>query len=97
MHIISRKTLKEFWEQHRDAEQPLRAWYADAKKANWRKPTDLTEVYANADPIPNNRVVFDIGGNKYRLVVAIRYQSGVVFIRFIGTHQAYDQIDATTI
>jgi mRNA interferase HigB len=97
MHIISRKKLREFWEQHRDAEGPLRAWYADAKKANWEKPTDITAVCCNARPIPNNRVIFDIGGNKYRLVVAIRYSSGRVLVRFIGTHQDYDRIDATTV
>lgn len=97
MHVISKKKLKEFWQRHSDAEQPLRAWYADAKRADWKKPTDIASVIQSARPIPNNRVVFNVGGNKYRLVVAIRYQSGVVFVRFIGTHSEYDKIDATTI
>lgn len=97
MHVISKKKLKEFWERHPDAEQPLRAWYADAKRADWTRPTDIASVIQSARPISNNRVVFNIGGNKYRLVVAIRYQSGAIFIRFIGTHSEYDKIDATTI
>jgi mRNA interferase HigB len=97
MHVISKKKLKEFWGRHPDAEQSLRAWYADAKRANWTRPTDTASVIQSARPISNNRVVFKIGGNKYRLVAAIRYQSGVIFIRFIGTHSEYDKIDATTI
>jgi mRNA interferase HigB len=97
MHVISRKKLKEFCEQHADAEQPLRAWYADAKHADWKVPSDIKEVYGNASIIANNRVVFNIKGNKYRLVVAIRYESRVVFVRFIGTHREYDKIDAATI
>lgn len=97
MHIISRKRLKEFWEQHSDVEQPLRAWYADVRQANWKSPSDIKKVYRNASIIANNRVVFNIKGNKYRLVVAIRYKSSVVFIRFIGVHREYNKIDAATI
>ncbi len=97
MHIISKKKLREFWERHPDAEQPLRAWYADAKRADWKRPTDIASVIRSARPISNNRVVFSVGGNKYRLVVTIRYQSRVIFIRFVGTHSEYDKIDATTI
>ena len=97
MHIISRKKLRECWERHADAEQPLRAWYADAKIAVWEKPTDITGTYANASILPNNRVVFNIKGGNYRLVVAIHYKSGIVFIRFVGTHQEYDRIDATAV
>lgn len=97
MRIISRKAPKEFWELHRDAEQPLRAWYADTRRANWTKPTDITDMCSNGGPIPNSRAVFDIKDNAYRLVVAINYGYGVVYIRFVGTHDEYARIDTTTI
>lgn len=97
MRIISRKKLREFWEQHPDARQPLQAWYADVKQARWKTPVDIKNVYRNASIVANNRVVFNIKGNTYRLVVAVQYQYGIVYIRFVGTHQAYDQIDVTTI
>jgi mRNA interferase HigB len=97
MRIISRKALREFWEIHPDAQQPLQAWYADVKKADWQSPMDIKNVYRNASIVANNRVVFNIKGNKYRLVVAIRYEYRLVYIRFVGTHQAYDKIDVTTI
>ena len=95
MRIIARRALREFWERHRDAEQPLRAWYHDAREADW--PADVKRVYANASVIGENRVVFNIGGNKYRLVVAINYPYRVCYIRFVGTHQAYDRIDAKSV
>jgi mRNA interferase HigB len=97
MRIISRKALREFWEIHPDAQQPLRAWYADVKKADWQSPMDIKNVYRNASIVANNRVVFNIKGNKYRLVVAVQYEYRLVYIRFVGTHQAYDKIDVTTI
>jgi len=97
MRIIARKTLREFWKHHPDAEQPLRAWYAEAKSARWLTPNEIKLRYRSASFVANNRVVFNIGGNKYRLVVAIRYDVGIVFIRFIGTHAAYDKIDVTTV
>ena len=97
MRIIARKTLREFWEQHPDAEEALKAWYHDAKQAAWITPNDIRQVYATASIIANNRVVFNIRGNRYRLVVAINYGYQIVYIRFIGTHQDYDQIDAASI
>jgi mRNA interferase HigB len=97
MRIISRRTLREFWEKHPDAEQPLRAWYANAKRANWRTPADVKTAYRNASLVANNRVVFNIKGNRYRLVVAIDYQYSIIYIRFVGTHREYDKIDAATI
>jgi mRNA interferase HigB len=97
MRIIALKTLREFWEQYTDAEQALRAWYHDVKKAAWRTPTDIKAIYRNASFIANNRVVFNIKGNQYRLVVAIQYQHRVVYIRFVGTHEEYDRIDATKV
>ncbi|MFM2169128.1 MAG: hypothetical protein RIS79_3499 [Verrucomicrobiota bacterium] len=97
MRIISRKTLKEFWEKHADAEQPLRAWFAEAGTARWKSFKDIKASYRSADVLPGNRVVFDIKGNRYRLVVKIHYNTGVLFIRFLGTHAEYDKIDATAI
>ena len=97
MRIISRKTLKDFWEQHADSRQPLQAWYADAKRADWKSPADIKNYYRNASFLSNNPIVFNIKGNKYRLAVAINYEIGIVYIRFVGTHQEYDKIDAATI
>jgi len=97
VRVISRKRLIEFWQNYPDAEQPLRAWYAETKKAKWRTPAEVKTLYRNASILPNNRVVFNIKGNVYRLVVVIEYRLEIVFIRFVGTHQDYDKIDATTI
>jgi mRNA interferase HigB len=97
MRIISRKRLAEFWHAHPDAEQPLRACFADAKKANWKTPAEIKSNYRNANILPDHRVVFNIRGNDYRLVVAIEYRVGKIFIRCVGTHSDYDQIDATSI
>ena len=89
--------MKDFWKRRGDAEQPLRAWFKEAKEATWQSPMDIKARYASASILPNNRVVFNIKGNDYRLVVSIRYDSAIVFIRFVGTHSEYDTIDATTI
>lgn len=97
MRIIARRTLREFWEQHPDAEQALQAWYHDAKDARWTSPTDVKRMYTTASILADNRVVFNIRGNQYRLIVAINYAYGIVYIRFIGTHKAYDNVDATTV
>jgi mRNA interferase HigB len=97
MRIISRKTLREFWEKHPDVEQPLRAWYANANQADWQSPNDIKSAYRSASFVANNRVVFNIRGNHYRLVVAVNYPYGILYIRFVGTHKEYDQIDVTTI
>ena len=97
MRIIARKTLKEFWDKHPDAEQPLRAWYKAAEAAHWETPADVKAAYANASILKDNRVCFDIGGNKYRLIVKINYAYRVIYIRFVGTHADYDRIDANTI
>lgn len=72
----------------------MEAWYHDVKHANWKNPADIKAVYRNASFVAGNRVVFNIKGNSYRLVTAIQYDFGIVFIRFIGTHEAYDNIDA---
>jgi mRNA interferase HigB len=97
MRIIARSTLREFWETHAAAEPALRAWIDDAAQADWQSPADIKSVYANASIIANNRVVFNIKGNNYHLIVHMRYEIGIIFIRFIGTHAEYDKIDAETI
>ena len=97
MRIISRRRLVEFWESHPDAEQPLRAWYTEAKKASWNSPAEIKGTYRSVSILSDNRVVFNIKGNTYRLVVVVEYSQGKMFIRFVGTHAEYDRIDATRI
>ncbi|HEY9800519.1 MAG TPA: type II toxin-antitoxin system HigB family toxin [Leptolyngbyaceae cyanobacterium] len=80
-----------------DAEQPLKAWFDEASRADWNSPADIKSIYRNASIIANNRVVFNIKGNDYRLIVHIRYEIKIIFIRFIGTHQEYDNVDAASI
>lgn len=94
MRIISVGTLKAFWEQpaHRDAEQPLWTWVRVVKAARRTDPPAVKQMFGSADILPDGRVVFDIGGNKYRLVAWVNYQYGVVYVRFIGTHRDYDRI-----
>jgi len=97
MHVITRRRLCEFWAKHPDVEGPLKAWYAEAKHANWQTPQDIKNRYGSASFPGNDRVVFNICGNKYRLVVLVRYEFAVVYIRFIDTHEKYDKIDAKEI
>ncbi|GFO56019.1 hypothetical protein GMSM_30260 [Geomonas sp. Red276] len=97
MRIVSRKTLREFWSKHPEARQPLQAWYDDAKHAAWCSPSDIKNVYRNASFLANNRVVFNIKGNNYRLIVVVQYVHGIIYIRFVGTPRDYDRIDAGTI
>lgn len=99
MRIISRKALREFWTRpgRRDAEQPLKAWLDEAKKAKWKRPQDIKVLYRHASFLPNHRVVFNIAGNKYRLVTALHYDTGIVYVRFIGTHPEYDRVDAAEV
>jgi mRNA interferase HigB len=97
MRIIARRTLKAFWEKHRPAEQPLKSWYREASHATWTGPEDIKGKYRHASFIKGNRVVFNIGGNKYRLVVHINYAFRVLYVRFVGTHAEYDQINAEDI
>lgn len=99
MRIIAFRTLREFFNkpEYADSETTLRAWYHDVKLAEWRNSHDLKRQYKNASIIGEGRVVFNIKGNKYRLVVAIDYAFQVIFIRFIGTHIQYNQIDVKTI
>ena len=97
MRIIARSTLREFWEIHAEAEPALRAWIDDVTQADWQSPADIKSIYANASIIANNRAIFNIKGNKYRLIVHVRYDISIIFIRFIGTHREYDDVEAATI
>ncbi len=94
MHVIALKVLREFWEKHPEAEQPLRAWYDEARRSQWQSPRDIRARYAHASFVSADRVIFNIGGNKYRLIVVVRYRTRTVFIRFVGTHAEYDHINA---
>jgi len=97
LRVISRKTLVQFWTQHSDAEQPLKAWFKEAEQARWSSPNALKQYYPTASILSSNRIVFNIKGNKYRLITMINFDYGQVFIRFVGTHAEYDKIDATKI
>jgi len=100
MRIIAKRTLREFWEsnsQYADARGQLQAWYQEVGQANWQDPHQIKAQFRNASVLKGGRVVFNICGNKYRLVVKIHFESQIVFIRFVGTHKAYDAIDAEVI
>lgn len=97
MRIISKKALREFWEREPDAQAELEAWHAEAKAADWATPADVKAKYGRASILKGGRVVFNICGNRYRLVVQINYDYRVVYIRFVGTHGEYDDIDAQTV
>lgn len=94
MRVISRKCLNELGRKHPDAKPGLDAWFHEAEGADWANPAHVKAQYATASILKNGRVVFNIGGNKYRLVVRINYSYRVVYVRFAGTHSEYDQIDA---
>ncbi|WP_040485556.1 type II toxin-antitoxin system HigB family toxin [Lutibaculum baratangense] len=98
MQIVAKRTLKLFWERHHRAEGPLRAWHSVVERAEWSSPRDIKDLFGTTvDFVADNRVVFDIGGNKYRLVVHVSYEFKRVLIKFIGTHRDYDRIDAARI
>ena len=97
MRVIARKTLKEYGERVPAAKGSLEAWFAEAKVADWKTPHDVKAKYGTASILKGGRVVFNIGGNNYRLVVWVNYEFAVISIRFIGTHEGYDRIDAETI
>ena len=92
MRVIAKRILKEFWKVHKDSEEQLTEWYNIVSSAHWKSPHEVKEIYPNADNIGNNRMVFNICHNKYRLIVAFRYNIQMVYIRFIGTHKDYDKI-----
>ena len=97
MRIIAKKVLRDYWVKHPDSEQQLKSWYQEAEDAEWNSPRDIKRDYPSASILAGNRVVFNIKGNHYRLIVKINYDYGMIWIRFIGTHSAYDKIDAQTI
>lgn len=97
MHIISRPELMKFWKKHPDAETPLKLWFKKVKQAKWNTINDLKKDFPTADYVGNNRIVFDIKGNKYRIIVLAFFKGQKIFIRFVGTHAQYDKINAIAI
>jgi mRNA interferase HigB len=98
MQVIARRTLKQFWECHPQAEGPTRAWFAAVAKARWKGPADVRRQFGQTvDFVHDNRIIFDLGGNKYRLIVHVSYAFGRVLVKFIGTHAEYDRIDPETV
>lgn len=100
MRVISRQTLRRFWESapaRADARRALEAWHREARRAAWASPQDVKRLYRSASVLKGGRVVFNICGNRYRLVVRINYSQQIVFVRFVGTHDAYDAIDAESV
>lgn len=97
MRVIAKKTLRTFWEKHADSKQQLKSWFQETSNVEWKNSKDIKKGYPSTSFLVDNRVVFNIKGNKYRLIVKINYDYHMVWIRFIGTHAEYDKIDATKI
>ena len=97
MRIISKKTLREFWEKHKDSEQQLKSWFQETNSVEWKNPKQIKKEYPSASFLADSRIVFNIKGNKYRLIVKINYDHNILWVRFIGTHAEYDKINATKI
>lgn len=97
MRVIAVSALKKFWKRYPDSEQPLKAWYDEARHAAWTTPQSIKRRYAGVSFVGKNRVVFNVKGNDYRLVVAVAYRFQAVYIKFVGTHAQYDKIDAATV
>lgn len=94
---IAISALRQFRQKHPDAEQPIKAWVDEANKANWTQPSGIKAHYRSASILKNQRIVFNIGGNKYRLIVAVTFRLGIVYVKFIGSHVEYGKIDAETV
>lgn len=97
MRIIAKKTLREFWIRHKDCEEQLKAWFQETSNCEWINSNDVKNDYPSASILGDNRIVFNIKGNHYRLIIKINYDYQMIWIRFIGTHAEYDKIDATKI
>jgi mRNA interferase HigB len=98
MQITAKKALRAFWLAHNQAEVPLTAWYVAVSRAEWKTPADVKMQFGNSvDVVRDNRVIFDIAGNKYRLIVHVAYPFERVLIKFVGTHKEYDAIDPETV
>ena len=95
--IFAKSTLREYWERYPDSEQYLKTWYDTAMSSDWKTPADVKQTYANASILKDSRIVFNIKGNAYRLVTKFNFEKQWIFIRFIGTHEEYDKIDAKSI
>lgn len=95
--MIAKKILRDFWIKHPDCEQQLKSWYREAEKSCWKNPNQIKKQFPFVSILENNRVVFNIKGNKYRIIVRINYDFGIVWIRFIVTHAQYDKTNANTI
>src|SRR5881396_3769185 len=93
MRVISRRKLKDFYLSHPDAEQPLESWYREARNADWKTPAEIKAQFGTASVLKDKLVIFNIGGNKYRLVVRVLFPSHTIFVRFVGTHAEYDELD----
>lgn len=97
MRVIAKKILREFWEKHSDCEQQLKSWFQETGKAEWKNPNEVKREYPTASILNDNRIIFNIKGNNYRLICKINYDYQMIWIRFIGTHSEYDKIDANKI
>ena len=97
MRIVALKTVRFFSQKHADCKLALEAWVAEVKGSNWKSPLDIKKHYPSADILPDNRIVFNIKGNRFRLITKVHYNTEIVFIRFIGTHADYDKIDASQV
>ena len=93
MQIIAKRTLRQFWARHPQAETPLKVWFAMVSRAEWSGPAEVRAMFGSADFVADNRVIFDIGGNKFRIVVRVSYRFKRVLVKFVGTHREYDQIN----
>ena len=97
MRVIARRTLREYWERHPQAAQSLKAWFREAVASDWAGPEDVKRRYRHASILRGNRVVFNIGVNRYRLVVQVNYDVRIIYVGFVGSHEEYDKVDAGTI
>ena len=97
MRVRARRTLREFWVVHPSAEQPLRAWFSEATAGSWDSPQSIKDRYRHASFVGDNRVVFNIGGNKFRLITHVNYEFGIVYIKYVGTHADYNRVNPETI
>jgi len=97
LRVIAKKILREFWQKHPDCEQQLKSWYREAEQGSWKTINEIKKGYPSASVVKDGRVVFNIKGNNYRLIVRVNLHYQMVWIRFIGTHKEYDRIDATKI
>jgi mRNA interferase HigB len=97
MRIVAIKVLRDFWMRYPGSKAHLEAWIDEARNADWKQPSDIKAMFRNASILKSRRVVFNIKGNDYRLIVAVAYRFGALYIKFIGTHAEYDAIDAETV